>query len=243
MHTADTWREGQTVPAELIGCWQRAWIEYADGMRDDTTIVIWLQLASEMADVRVPVDRPSRGRRSFSECSLDELRSLTASESSSGHTVCTPIEIGADGSRRATAAWFTRGDGIGFHPVSAFPEPGLLQWQATNVLIERAPSGAYVEEWHLIPDTRDPGLHHVDPLGRHVYRAGDVAIRIRDRAVPVTRQARLDELVAECGDDREAVTALVDCEFSFARRRHDAFVIEASTLPWLEGEVVDVDLR
>ncbi len=234
---------GQTVPDELIGCWQRAWIEFADGSRDDTTVVIWLQLASEMADVRVPADRRLETRLGFDECSLEELRSLTASESSSGHTVCTSIEIGDDGVRRATAEWFTRGNGVAFHPVSAFPEPGLLEWQSDDVMIERAPSGAYVEEWRLLPGTRSPGGHRVDGAGRHVYRSGDAAVLIRDRAAPVPRIARLDELVADCGDDRDGVIALVDCEFSFARRRDDAFVIEASTLPWREGEVLDVDLR
>ena len=43
-----------TVPDELVGCWQRAWIEHADGTRDDTSLVIWLQLPSDMADVRLP---------------------------------------------------------------------------------------------------------------------------------------------------------------------------------------------
>jgi hypothetical protein len=153
------------------------------------------------------------------------------------------VSVGDDGVRGATAEWFTRGTGIAFHPVSAFPEPGLLEWHSDDVMIERAPSGAYVEEWHRLPDTRTPTTHHIDDLGRHVFRAGDVAVLIRDRALPIPRVARLDELVAECGDDRDAIIALVDCEFSFARRHGGVFVVEASTLPWREGEVLDVDLR
>lgn len=234
----------QTVPDELTGCWRRAWIEDADGTRDDTTVVIWLQLGSEMADLRVPPDHPLRSRAGFDECSLDELRSLADSESSSGYTVCTRVTVGGDGIRRATAEWFTRGDAIAFQPVSAFPEPGLLEWVADDVMIERAPSGAYVEEWHLLPGTRSPCTHRVDRLGRHVYRSGDAAVMVRDRSVPVPRVARLDELVAECGDDRDRLVALVDCEFSFARSSDgDRFVIEASTIPWRVGEVLDVDLR
>ncbi len=243
MQHFDHWPDGQSVPVELMGCWRREWIEFADGTRDDTTTVIWLQLESEMADVRVPADRGFTTHGGFADCSLAELRSLTASESSSGHTVCTPITVGDDGVRRATAEWFTRGNGVAFHPVSAFPEPGLLEWAADDVLIERAPSGAYVEEWRRLPNTTSPLAHEVDARGRHLYLCGDAAIRIRDRATQPTRLARLDELVAECGDDRDAVIALVDCEFSFARRIGDVFVVQASTLPWLEGEVLDVDLR
>ncbi len=144
----------QTVPAELVGCWRRAWIEFADGIRDDTSTVIWLQLQSKMADIRVSADQPGHDCSGLADCSLDELRTLAASESSSGYTTCTPIVVGDDGVRRATAEWFTRGHGVAFQPVSAFPEPGLLEWNDDGtVLYERAPSGAYVEEWRLIPGT------------------------------------------------------------------------------------------
>src|SRR6185295_18411891 len=36
----------QTVPDLMLGCWRRAWIEFADGRRDDTTVVVWLQTDS-----------------------------------------------------------------------------------------------------------------------------------------------------------------------------------------------------
>lgn len=233
-----------TVPVELRGCWRRAWIEFADGTRDDTSVVVWLQLESEMADVRMP----ARGdafvdRTGFDDCSLDELRALADSESSSGITLCSPVSVGADDMRRATAEWIDGPQAVGFQPVSAFPEPGLLEWVGDDVLIERAPSGAYVEEWHRLPGTTGPLQHVIDADGQHIYRAGDAAVLVCDRRPPLPRIARLDELVAECGDDRDRLVALVDCEFSFARRHEGDYVIEASTLPWREGAVIDVDLR
>ncbi len=232
------------VPVELRGCWRRAWIEFADGSRDETSLVVWLQLESQMADVRLPAARGSVAARSgFAECSLDELRALADGESSSAITTCSSVVTGSDGVRRATAEWIEGEHSVGFHPLSAFPEPGLLEWIADDVLIERAPSGAYVEEWHRLAGTTDPLRHMVDVDGRQIYRAGDAAVVVRDRPRPLPRVARLDELVAECGDDRDRLVALVDCEFSFARRRDGDFVIEASTLPWREGAVVDVDLR
>lgn len=241
---ASTPRDSPIVPLELVGCWRRAWIEFADGSRDDTSTVIWLQLDRDMADLRVPADRGSVSAcGGFDECALDELRVLAGSESSSGITTCTPIITGDDGVRRATASWSDGDDGIAFQPVSAFPEPGLLEWIADDVMIERAPSGAYVEEWRLVPNTRGPLSHHVGADGSHVYRAGDAAMVVRDRPAPLAEAVRLTELVRRCGDDRDRLVALVDCEFSFALRRGDRFVVEASTLPWREGTVVDVDLR
>jgi hypothetical protein len=235
----------QTVPDQLIGCWQRAWIEFDDGTRDASTFVIWLQLASKMADIRLRADRPDlRLRDGLGECSLAELNALADSESSSGYTTCTPIEVGDDGVRRATAEWFTRGHGVAFQPVSAFPEPGLLEWSADGTeLIERAPSGAYTEEWRLIANTSSGELtHRVRDDGIELYIAGDVAVLVRDRPTPIPRLARLPELIADCGDDRGAIQSLVDCEFSFARRSGSSYVIEASTLPWREGVAISVDL-
>ena len=87
----------QTVPDELFGCWQRRWIEFADGTRDDTSVVVWLQLPSLMADVRLSAAALAlAGRSSFS---LDELLVLADSDSSSGATTCTPVV-----QRTATAA-------------------------------------------------------------------------------------------------------------------------------------------
>jgi hypothetical protein len=233
----------QPVPLELVGCWQRAWIEFADGNRDDTSTVIWLQLQSKMADIRVSIDQPGHDRSGLGACSLDELRALAASESSSGYTTCTPIVMGDDGVRRATAEWFTRGDGVAFQPVSAFPEPGLLEWNDDGtVLYERAPSGAYEEEWRLISGTSSDLQYRQRADGSEIYIAGSAAVLVRDRPHPIPRAARLQELVAECGDDRAAIERLIDCEFSFARQHGSSYVVEASTLPWNIGKVVDVDL-
>ena len=144
--------DAQTVPDVLFGCWKRAWIEFADGTLDDTSIVVWLQTESSMVDVRVAHDRPYLADRAgLHECTIDELRAIAASDASSGFTKCDPVVIGPDGLRSATATWHTRGHGVNFQPVSAFPEPGLMSWNDDGtVMIERAPSGAYVEEWRLV---------------------------------------------------------------------------------------------
>ena len=115
----------QTVPDELLGCWQRRWIEFADGNRDDTSFVVWLQLPSLMADVRLSGPALGlAGRRSIAELSNDELLLLADSDSSSGATTCTPVLVGANGVSHATAEWAGI---VSFQPISAYPEPGLLE--------------------------------------------------------------------------------------------------------------------
>ena len=231
-----------TVPDLMLGCWRRAWIEFADGTRDDTTTVVWLQTESLMADVRIAADRGDlRGRRGLSDCTADELRAIGAADASSGFTECGPIDLDPAGVRTATATWHTRGHGVNFQPVSAFPEPGLMSWNDdATLMMEHAPSGAYVEEWRLVPGSRDHlSVTRIDD--ETIYRAGPVAVFVRDRRVAIPRPARLHDLLDDLAADRPTMEALLDCEFSIAELDGDTWRITASTLPWREGEVLDVD--
>ena len=230
------------VPGLLRGCWRRNWIRYADGTVDDTSTVVWLQLESLVADLRVPADHAELADRgSLAGCSIDDLRRLATGESSSGLTLCSPVDVDDDGVRRATAEWPDCESGIAFQPVGAYPEPGLLEWSADgSVMIERAPSGAYVERWQRMPGTEAPLARRILTDGGELYLAGVCAVFVGDRPVPVPRQERLDVLVAEAGDDRATLEALVDCEFSLLQQRDGAYVVTASTHPWRIGEVIDV---
>jgi hypothetical protein len=232
------------VPDVLYGCWKRAWIEFSDGSSDDSSRVYWLQTPSRMVDVRIAADRPQLADRAgLSDCTLGELRSIARSDSSSGYTECEPVVLDASGMRTATASWHTRGHGVNFQPVTAFPEPGLMSWSDDGtVMIERAPSGAYVEQWQLVPGSRDP-LSVIEVGDQQVYRAGDVAVFVRDRPIPIPRMARLPDLLDDYRHDRSMIEALLDCEFSVAERTGNDWTITTSTLPWREGKGLDVDLR
>ncbi|MCY7300783.1 MAG: hypothetical protein LH616_16420 [Ilumatobacteraceae bacterium] len=216
----------QTVPPELFGCWQRQWIELADGTRDDTSFVVWLQLPSLMADVRLSAAALALGGRS--SFSVDELRVLAESDSSSGATECTPVA-----QRTATAEWSSA---IGFQPVSAFPEPGLLEWNSDGtVMTERAASGEYVEEWHLLPESRGALSHSVLADGSEWFRAGSFGVLVRDRRGALPSVSRLTDLA-----DRASLESATDCEFSFAALAGGAWTIQHSTLPWRVGATVDL---
>ena len=117
-----------------------------------------------------------------------------------------------------------------------------MEWSEDGtVMIERAPSGAYEEEWRLLAGSRTSFMHRVqdEADGRRsaLYVAGDRAILVRDRnpGCLLGSSGSLVELVQASRDDRDRAEQLVDCEFSFARRRGDHFVIELSTLPWRQG--------
>jgi hypothetical protein len=236
------------VPEWLRGCWQRAWIEFDDGSRNDTDTVFWLQTSSSMADIRIPGQRPPfDGVESLSACSSSQLSALAGSIASTGFTTCSATsEESADGSRSCVAEWFSYGHGTNFQPVCSFPEPGhLLVDQDGTVMIERAPSGRYVEEWHLVAGSRDGRPRHsvlVD--GRQLFVTGSVAVVVRDRVVALPHDSlphdSLIELAADGKCARPELEALLDCEFSVALQGGDGvYRITASTLPWREGQPLD----
>lgn len=200
----------ECVPDLLLGAWRRASIVNDDGTSDTDSVVLWLQLESAMVDVRIPVD----------------MEDPSACEASTGRTRCTPVETGGDGIRRATAEWHTREpDDIAIHPVSAFPEPGLLEWNKDgSVMIERAPSGAYVEEWHRVPGSADRLVEHRTDSRHRLHAAGDLAVVVTD----------------DRGDDRSPF----EVEFAICEPADDRsrWRIVASTLPGRIGEGLDVGL-
>jgi hypothetical protein len=224
-----------------VGCWRRAYIRAADGTVDDRSDVIWLQTRSAMADLRLDGQRCDlAGRTALADCAADELISLAGSDSSTGYTVLDADDM---------ATWHTGDEGVDFQPVSAFPEPGLLSWSADGqVMFERAPSGAYDERWHRLPGSDGPSGHVVvDGAVREAwYVVGQHAMYVRDRATPAPDHRRIDQVVADLltapvtDQCRSAAEALVDCEFSYAQRHGDRWMIQLSTLPWRQGATVDM---
>lgn len=221
--------EHPEVPSWLRGCWQRSWIQFADGTRNDTDTVVWLQTAGVMADVRISGDRPSfAGVDGLADCSPEQLAALARSIASTGHTRVSAEHESDEGVHTCVAEWFTYGYGANFQPACTFPEPGRLEVDADGrVMIERAPSGAYVEEWRLVPGSADELRHELLVDGRELFVAGPVAVLLRDRATPM-----------QPGD--EFTLERLDCEFSVAHRDDDGiYRITASTLPWREGVPLD----
>lgn len=149
----------QTVPDALIGCWRRNWIRHGDGEPRRDVHVVWLQTASGMGDVRIDPSRPPL--LTDSSCGITVVDETTA-----------PYP---------TARWEDGDHGFAQQPEPNFPEDGWLEWRSPTVMWERAPSGAYVEEWERLPYDHGTVVHLVAPAspgrtnlyiaGRHVFLA------------------------------------------------------------------------
>jgi hypothetical protein len=110
-------------------------------------------------------------------------------------------------------------------------------------MIERAPSGAYVEDWRLQPGSQAFGAHLTKgnaPSLTCLYVAGDHAIFARNRSEALPADKTLLEIARETGYDEQRLRELLDCEFSYARRARPGgdYLIELSTLPWREGQAL-----
>jgi len=147
-----------TVPAELLGCWRRNWIQFGpDGELENQVHVIWLQTASGMGDVRI-----------------DPAQAPHETDSSCGITV-----VDESTTPYVTADWHDGPLGFSQQPVSSFPEKGWLTWDSPSIMRELAPSGVYVEEWERLAGSDGPTAHLVSPdasTTTNLYVAGRYAL-------------------------------------------------------------------
>jgi hypothetical protein len=191
--------------------------------------------------MRIAADRPDlKSRRGFFDCTRDELRALAQQDCFVGTTLFDENAIPLP-----TASWPPANYLFRFQPVITFPEPGWIEWKDDGTcMIEKAPSGAYEEDWRLQLGSQMFAVHlSLRGAGRAtcLYVAENHAIYARDRTQKLPTDKTMQELVKAIGNDEAKLRALVDCEFSYARRSQPGgdYVIEISTLPWREGKILD----
>lgn len=236
-----------SVPPWTLGCFRRRSITFFNGDTDDETLVIWLQARGLTGDLRLAVDRPKpKTREALRELSLGEL--IRAAEVEGGVTP-TRFEsaLGQGGSLSGTMQW---PDWTGFQVHDKWPEPGNLR-RVGDCLIEHAPSGAYVEDWRLQPsghgpligltllEERDGASGQVLHRGGGLVVAGEHAMFVRGRPDALPLVTRVSDLMERATRDQKLLDLVFGFEASYARRDAEGrYVIESSTLPWREGEVV-----
>jgi hypothetical protein len=230
-----------TVPSRLLGCWYRRYIRFPDETEDTSTRVIWVQTLSGVGDIRVAATRPDlRARSGLADCSKEELLALAEQDCFCGVTL-----FNSEAQPFPMASWPKESYLFRFQPVITFPEPGWMEWlDGGTCMIERAPSGAYVEDWRLQARSQVFGAHLMQlkaPFLTCLYIAGDHAIFARNRSESLPTDKTLLELAREAKYDQHRLRELLDCEFSYAHRARPGgdYVIELSTFPWREGQLLD----
>jgi hypothetical protein len=209
------------VPPWTLGCFRRRAITFSTGETDTETLVLWLQTRGLTADLRLPPRAlDPRGDAAGIEGGLARTR--------------------WDGRAMHWSEWTS------FQTHDRWPEPGVL-FRVGDCLIERAPSGAYVEDWRLQPSEDGPlvGLRLIEerevPGGAVRHRGGGLVVCGRHAALVLGRPAPLPvagtvaDLVAAHGRDPALMRALFAFEASYGTGAAGAFTVAASTNPLREG--------
>ena len=217
--------------SEMPGMWRRSLIIHADGARDATTQVRWLQAKSLFVDLRQGAALPDfPNLRCLDDLTIEECTQLAAQEGFAGR-------FGFDGD---CFEWLRL---IDFQPRSPSADAGRLWWE-DGILIEAGRDVAYVEHWMHDPTvlTRPLAalqLREVESGGAALaVQVGTVFMFARDRRISLPAGTSLAQCIAGAGSLSDA-RAMLDCEITLGSAAdgrgaasENGNVILASTHPW-----------
>ena len=211
--------------SEMPGMWRRSLLIHADGTRDFTTQVRWLQSKSLFVDLRQAAALPDfLHLRCLNDLGHEECAQLAAQEGFAGR-------FAASGEYFEWQRW------IDFQPRSAIADAGRLWWE-DGTLVETGRDVPYVEHWMRDPTvvTRPLAALQLRDVEAGVaalaVQVGTVFMFARDRRMSLTAGTSLGECVAGAPSLADA-RALLDCEITLGAAGN---VILASTHPWRVSE-------
>jgi hypothetical protein len=217
----------------MPGMWRRSLLIHADGARDSTSQVRWLQARTLFVDLRQAGDLPDFLHLGcLNDLDPRDCTQLARQEGFAGR-------FGFDGD---CFEWLRL---IDFQPRSPFADAGRLWWEE-EILMEAGRDIPYVEHWQRDPTvvTRPlAALRLRDPL------EGVTALAIQVGTVFMFARARRSELpagqtLAQCVAGASSLAAareMLDCEITLGsvgsgEGAAGANVILASTHPWRVSE-------
>jgi hypothetical protein len=217
----------------MPGMWRRALIVHADGARDATSQVRWLQAQRLFVDLRQAATLP------------DFLKLRCLNDLGAGECVQLALQEGFAGHFNFDGEFFEWLRLIDFQPRGRLADAGRLWWEE-EVLMEAGRDVPYVEHWQRDPTvvTRPlVALRLRDPQANTAAIAiqlGTVFMYARDRQVELPSGTSLADCVAGASS-LAAARAMLDCEITLGSAAFGANVILASTHPWRVSEYFQIE--
>lgn len=204
--------------------WRRSLIVHADGTRDATAQVRWLQAHSLFVDLRQPAG-------------LSDILSLRClNDLDAAQCAQLALQEGFAGCFGVAGDCFEWQRLIDFQPRSGGADAARLWWEE-QTLMEQGRDVPYVEYWQRDPTVvtrplaalrlRDPGTGTT----AIALQLGTVFMYARDRHNALPTGTHLADCVAGAAS-LAAARALLDCEITLGSAGFGANVILASTHPW-----------
>jgi hypothetical protein len=218
--------------ADMPGLWHRSLLVRADGTRDTSTWVAWLQGQKLFADLRLPAGRPSfRGVRGLDDFTRQQTEWLARQEGFAG-------QFDREGE------YFVWHRVLDYQPKSAAADAGRLR-QEGDYVVEEGRDTPYVEHWHREPGPTAPVVAarlRDQKSGRDgfIVRVGAAFMYARAGIGASLPTGSLLADHVEAAPSLRAAQELVDCEISFGRVTElGGWLIERSSLPFREGAHLD----
>lgn len=214
------------VPPALRCVWRRSLLRVPGTEDDTTTTVFWLQGARWHADIRIPAGRPDfSGVKRLEDCSDAQLAWLATQQGFAGVTTVDP--------RSQETNWLRIVD---FQPPSALPDAGYTEF-TQGMLVETGVHADYVEHWHRVPATDN---------GCAVFRRLDsdtTELLMTAGAMVTSVRARRESFGRQGWGHGALLRSQLDFEISCGVRNSRGWQVRHSTLPWREGQPVEVSLN
>ncbi len=226
------------VPANYHGVWRRSLLENKH-IKDDTSLVLWMQTQHHHIDIRIPASRADfvsselKCYESLEDFTMDELHMLASQQGFYGvthiqHNIC---------------RWQRMVD---FQPDNGARDIAEIVFSNPNLMLETGLDDDYFEVWHKYQDSYLQ-LSHATTSGinRHgekrvafMLTAGNQVAFIRPRDVVVPAAHNLLAAIDGYKPDYETLLDWLDCEISFGEKSDDKhWKILYSTLPFREGKI------
>ena len=217
----------------MPGMWRRTLLIHADGGRDATSQVRWLQGQRLFVDLRQAAQSPDFPKvRCLNDLDAQDCAHLARQEGFAG-------QFGSDGD---CFEWRRL---IDFQPPARCADAGWLRWEEP-FLVETGRDVPYLEHWQRDPTvvTRPlAALRMLDPQAGTMaiaLQVGTVFMYARGRQSGLPAGAQLVECVAGASSLASA-RAMLDCEITLGSAAAGANVILASTHPWRVSEYFQIE--
>lgn len=231
------------VPDDLRGVWRRTLLQTGTDSdqpphEDDSSWVHWLQTSLWHADLRVPQSAlEGREARPLGQLGPVQRAALAAQQGFCGITQIDSLP------EALVCNWLRRVD---YQPPALLPDAGWLVFDRPDRIIEIGVHDNYNEIWERLPDSIDRFATLAElaadgrDTGARVLLAGRYMMMVRPRAARWPRGMNPGYTLTDVLlHSPERALDWLACEVSFGRLAQGKWVIERSTLPEREGQVVD----
>ena len=228
------------VPAEYIGVWQRDLLETAI-IKDDTTLVLWMQTQQYHIDIRVPAACTNiRKVSSLEDYTDEELLLLASQQGFAGITQVTPSTAKSSD----ICQWHREFD---FQPQTDARDIGKMVFTDANTMIETGLDDVYLEVWRRLESSQKPcsfefitGKNRKGLTTRAYYmRAGNFVGYARSRQIILPKAASLIDAIYTIKPVRDELLDWLDMEISFGEMIDEQhWKIMYSTLLFKQGLII-----